>query len=229
MEVPQSGNYSIGGNQMNLYRNNSGPTYPYISTDLLTLTSSSANSSQDYYYYLYDWEIKTAPCESPLQQVIANVVETNFEKIIDNNIVYFTDNSTGAYSWLWDFGDGSTSTQQNPIHVYNSTGTYNVTLTINSGSCATTNLVDIMDVNDAFDIIVMPNPATDYANVIFTNPISEEAQVGFFSVDGKLIWEQIIEIGTDQINIDMTKYSSAVYLIRIKSENFTKTRRILKR
>ena len=86
-----------------------------------------------------------------------------------------------------------------------------------------------MDVNDAFDIIVMPNPATDYANVIFTNPISEEAQVGFFSVDGKLIWEQIIEIGTDQINIDMTKYSSAVYLIRIKSENFTKTRRILKR
>ena len=229
MEVPQSGNYSIGGNQMNLYRNNSGPTYPYISTDLLSLTSSSANSSQDYYYYLYDWEIKTAPCESPLQQVTANVVETNFEKIIDNNIVYFTDNSTGAYSWLWDFGDGSTSTQQNPIHVYNSTGTYNVTLTINSGSCATTNLVDIMDVNDAFDIIVMPNPATDYANVIFTNPISEEAQVGFFSVDGKLIWEQIIEIGTDQINIDMTKYSSAVYLIRIKSENFTKTRRILKR
>ena len=229
MEVSQSGNYSIGGNQMNLYRNNSGPTYPYISTDLLTLTSSSANSSQDYYYYLYDWEIKTAPCVSPQQQVTANVVETNFEKTIENNIVYFTDNSTGGYSWLWDFGDGSTSTQQNPIHVYNSTGTYNVTLTINSGSCAITNLVDIIDVNDAFDVIVMPNPATDYANVIFTNPISEEAEVGFFSVDGKLIWEQIIEIGTDQINIDMTSYSSAVYLIRIESENYTKIRRILKR
>ncbi len=42
----------------------------------------------------------------------------------------FTDQSTNAVSWLWDFGDGTSSTQQHPVHVYNAPGNYNVSLTI---------------------------------------------------------------------------------------------------
>jgi len=34
------------------------------------------------------------------------------------------------YSYYWDFGDGSTSNEQNPIHVYNTAGTYAITLTV---------------------------------------------------------------------------------------------------
>lgn len=41
----------------------------------------------------------------------------------------FTDSTPGAVAWLWSFGDGTTSTQQHPIHIYNSSGHYNVTLT----------------------------------------------------------------------------------------------------
>jgi PKD repeat protein len=44
--------------------------------------------------------------------------------------VNFTDLSTGApTSWNWDFGDGGTSTAQNPSYTYNDPGTYTVTLT----------------------------------------------------------------------------------------------------
>jgi PKD repeat protein len=42
--------------------------------------------------------------------------------------VDFTNNSTNAVTYLWDFGDGSTSPQENPTHTYNSPGTYDVTL-----------------------------------------------------------------------------------------------------
>lgn len=42
--------------------------------------------------------------------------------------VDFTNNSTNAVTYLWDFGDGSTSPQENPSHTYNSPGTYDVTL-----------------------------------------------------------------------------------------------------
>jgi len=43
--------------------------------------------------------------------------------------VNFNDLSTNSpTSWLWNFGDGNTSTDQNPIHTYTSSGTYSVTL-----------------------------------------------------------------------------------------------------
>jgi YD repeat-containing protein len=45
-------------------------------------------------------------------------------------IVNFTDNSTGnPISWAWTFGDGGSSSQQNPSYVFRSAGTYSVSLT----------------------------------------------------------------------------------------------------
>jgi PKD repeat protein len=45
--------------------------------------------------------------------------------------VSFTDQSSGQITnWAWSFGDGGTSSQQNPIHVYQSPGTYLITLTV---------------------------------------------------------------------------------------------------
>jgi len=41
-----------------------------------------------------------------------------------------TDSDTSIASWFWDFGDGNTSTEQNPKHQYSVRGTYNVTLTV---------------------------------------------------------------------------------------------------
>ena len=48
-------------------------------------------------------------------------------------IIHFNDESTGQISlWQWSFGDGATSTQRNPIHTYNSGGTYFVCLTVSN-------------------------------------------------------------------------------------------------
>ncbi|MFM8431225.1 MAG: T9SS-dependent M36 family metallopeptidase [Bacteroidota bacterium] len=48
-----------------------------------------------------------------------------------SGIVRFTDQSTDiAQSWLWDFGDGATSTLQNPSHTYTAPGTFSVTLIV---------------------------------------------------------------------------------------------------
>lgn len=44
--------------------------------------------------------------------------------------VSFTDSSSGATYWSWKFGDGSSSTAQNPIHSYATAGTYSVTLDV---------------------------------------------------------------------------------------------------
>ena len=51
-----------------------------------------------------------------------------FTESINGTTVSFTDTSADTDLWAWDFGDGNTSTQQNPTHTYTADGTYIVCL-----------------------------------------------------------------------------------------------------
>jgi PKD repeat protein len=67
---------------------------------------------------------------------IINPLVADFQANILNGYapltVEFTDLSTGQItSWLWNFGDGTTSTEHNPAHVYDTAGIYTVNLSIN--------------------------------------------------------------------------------------------------
>jgi len=63
--------------------------------------------------------------------------------------VTFTDASTGDITdRLWDFGDGGTSTEVSPVYIYNTAGTYTVTLTVN-GPGGTSNAQSMITVNAA--------------------------------------------------------------------------------
>ncbi|MBW8051639.1 MAG: PKD domain-containing protein [Cytophagales bacterium] len=69
---------------------------------------------------------------------------------------YFTDASNPLpESWSWEFGDGDTSTQQNPWHIYAAAGTYNVTLTAVLSGCASsiTQQVPISDLSVSTTVI----------------------------------------------------------------------------
>ena len=70
--------------------------------------------------------------------------------------VQFTDLSSGQVdSWSWDFGDGETSTEQNPEHTYNAAGTYTVSLTVTGGAGSDTHTI-----TDYIEVIPIPPPPT---------------------------------------------------------------------
>jgi len=55
------------------------------------------------------------------------------------DVVTFNDASAGnPTSWIWDFGDGNSSSLQNPTHTYSSAGTYNVSLIVSDGTITDT-------------------------------------------------------------------------------------------
>jgi PKD repeat protein len=62
-----------------------------------------------------------------------------FDYQVEELEVQFIDfSAAGANQWLWNFGDGTTSTQQDPLHQFPATGTYNVCLSVN-GACGPAN------------------------------------------------------------------------------------------
>jgi len=75
----------------------------------------------------------------------------DFTYVITGMTVTFTDMSYDPdgfiVGWLWDFGDGMTSTAQNPVHTYTVPGTYTVSLTVtdDDGASSTTSKIITID------------------------------------------------------------------------------------
>ena len=73
-------------------------------------------------------------------QVVPGVVPYTLPdtiKACQNNPINFVDPTIGSNTWSWNFGDGGTSTSQNPTHIYVTPGNYTVTLnTSMPGGCS---------------------------------------------------------------------------------------------
>ena len=111
--------------------------------------------------------------------------------------VTFTDASTsydGLASWQWDFGDGETSTEQNPTHEYTEAGTYTVSLTVHEadGDSDTETKVDYITVTaPAMHIASIDMSATKYkAKGWFTYAT---AVVTVVDADGKAVEGAVVE------------------------------------
>ena len=64
--------------------------------------------------------------------IISQFSFTIFDDTCGFPIIEFTNNSINSNSWIWNFGDGNSSTLQHPIHSYSSPGTYDVLLIANN-------------------------------------------------------------------------------------------------
>lgn len=82
----------------------------------------------------------------------------------------FTDQSIGADEWHWDFGDGNTSTVQNPIHIYADTGSYVVTLRVvnDSTGCDFTTMKTVKVLYEKANFISSDTSICKYHAAIFT-------------------------------------------------------------
>ncbi|HPP93589.1 MAG TPA: PKD domain-containing protein, partial [Bacteroidales bacterium] len=71
----------------------------------------------------------------PVPQFTANPLIQNFNPA-GNQVTFTNQTNPGTWTWLWKFGDGATSTVENPVHTYTNVGTYIVTLKVSNANCS---------------------------------------------------------------------------------------------
>jgi len=120
--TPTAWDWSFGDGTESAVQN---PQKTYAAKGVYTVTLSSRNANGK------DAEIKTKYINVGLAPVADFVISVPvYQNIPSRNTVRFIDKSlNNPTSWVWDFGDGETSTEENPVHIYTADGLYTVSLT----------------------------------------------------------------------------------------------------
>ena len=136
------------------------PSHHYTSAGsfLVNLTVSNFGQIDNYSTYV---------------ESIAPTPEASFDFAIGGYSVYLT-NRSNTMSWLWDFGDGQTSTEKHPKHTYATTGTYTVSLTTDGLVVTKSVQIDVeillewqdnSSAEDGFKIERSPDGSTDWVEI----------------------------------------------------------------
>jgi len=157
-----------------------------------------------------------------LWRIGANWPTANFN-YTGGGTVNFTNTSSNGVTYSWDFGDGNTSSLENPSNTYATGGNYNVQLTtFSSDNCfsdtITQNIVitptKINTLANVDDIKIYPNPANNYIDI---QTEVEHTNIIITDVTGKTI----ITTNSDR-KIDITKLNDGIYFVQV----FNKTKQL---
>ena len=152
-------------------------------------------------------------------------------------VVVFTDNSTNATGWSWDFGDGGVSVTQSPSHNYQTAGngSYTVTL-IASGQCDSDTLTQTVNINcvvgvrlpASLSVNVFPNPNRGTFQVDFEG-MEEDATLKVFSTSGQLVYEQKIvdKRGDFRETVELRSPAAGIYFVQLEVGGIQISKRIM--
>lgn len=118
---------------------------------------------------IYSTDLTNSPLTLPITVTISDKLCADMDYNIPgecNGKVVFTDNSNNSpTSWKWNFGDGRTSSQENPTHTYTKNGTYSVSLeSCNSNNCNTVSeKITISHVGGPKDASCTPVQTSNYS------------------------------------------------------------------
>ena len=143
----------------------------------------------------------------------------------------FMGNSLGGSQWLWDFGDGNTSTQENPYHTYAAPGSYYVCQTVIMDNGCTDSFCDTVIVHpvgitkpDGPKLDIYPNPATHSFWVDWERS-GGHGIVSLYNFEGA----KVATLGSfsSKIKIDVLALPPGIYLLEARGGSSFHYRKIM--
>ena len=189
--------------------------------DITLLVSNAAGTDQQAQSIFI--QVNQAPVAN------ASVSATNLS--LPNAIAYFSNSSTNAGAYVWQFGDGSSSTDAQPWHEYTATGVYTVLLIASNDGCAddtTTLTITVgeaaLSENENGVTMVYPNPFHNDLEVSAKQTIEA---IALFDAGGRQIVCRINLEGTTG-KVSVNSIASGEYLLKIVTASGVHYRRVVK-
>jgi Zn-dependent metalloprotease len=222
----------LGANSTsNLYRSNSGVSYPYNIGGCVSIIGSSAGSTL--YYWFYNWKVTKSDCMSPLVAVTASVLPTTQVSIVgpqsvckDDEIVLDGTPAGGTFS-----GPGMNGTVFNAASI--GSGSFTVSYSYIDGNGCDNKANSVLRVEDCTGlsslsskdvVFVYPNPVKD---VLYVNTnIGIAAKVMVSDASGRLLMEQKMNGNTGTIN--MESFSKGIYFFSVVNDQSGKVIQVSK-
>ncbi len=138
-------------------------------------------------------------------------------EIVDGLVIGFTNNSENAVNYNWTFGDGNTSTEENPVHEYDSPGNYAVTLNAQNIYCGVALSQDILlvtgvDQPSQKSLIIFPNPVGQKLfieqNALF------DVKIEITNIAGQRLYQSE---GLENNSLDVSRLPDGIYFLHYES------------
>lgn len=244
--VPRGEGYRMEqvGQVDELFATVNGFSFPLEVPEVLIITGSN----DGLYNFFYDWEIVSSfSCDRVAQEVTVSPTSANAAftpsrtvlNLANSGRVNFNNQSTGASNFFWDFGDGTTSTDQSPSHDYLLAGRYTVTLTVEAaGGCTDIATAEIEasgivgieeDLAEIGELKVYPNPSA--GNFVLDMDLlkREEVEIEVFDLPGRRVWSKSSDTYLkDRVEMDLSSANKGVYLLKVKIAGITWVQKLVK-
>jgi serine protease len=180
--------------------------------DLLTQTQAAQ--------HIYDCNIKGTGPVQPFQ--------VSDQGVPQGEPVFFADQNLNATSWLWDFGDGNSSNQQNPQHSYAKHGTYEVSLTVSDGVCdfSSTQTVKVGFATNLEDweqsnFSIFPNPSTGRLDFQTRIERAGKYEATVSDLMGRTVWQKSWTLpgGDIRKEINLHALPAGIYVFQFGDES----------
>jgi PKD repeat protein len=199
----QQSNIDIAGANDSSYYATSVGSYTVIVTNTFGCTASSA----------------------PVSVTLLPLAIAGYTYTTVGDSVSFTNTSTNATSYSWDFGDASPlDTNANPSHIYPIDGSYIVTLTV-TNSCGTNTFTDtiviitsgISIINNSNEFSIYPNPVSNQLNIQFNSSFSEDFVLTVFNSLGQVKYSQTVSkaTGDTYLVVDVSEFARGCYTLQL--------------
>lgn len=157
------------------------------------------------------------------------LASAGFDVTTDNLTAAFSNTSAGATSYQWNFGDGQTSTQDNPVHDYATGGVYTVTL-IAGSPCGADTLMQTIGLTGSGEpsrpgyLRLFPNPNAGVFSVEIHGVPQEELVLSLLNPTGQVIDRQSVDFQTGNLrhDFDCSHLPPGIYTLQVQAKNETR-------